>query len=183
MQREYIINYSFNRAVQLRFNGAALFRRNRQGAVSQAAGPFRGGEHDAAHTNEIRFLILTATRLPGQSPAADRVLDMIPAAARHEHWEIKLEQPFEDFHYGVVGHAQVRQRITRQSVQTEFQHEHVRSEGGRQWHCHGIKRRQKGFVVSLGRQGNVDIVTASGAFADFIFKTAPRVKRLAGFMQ
>ena len=65
MQREYIINYSFNRAVQLRFDGAALFGRNRQGAVTQAARPFGAGEHDAAHAYEIRFLFLTATRLPG----------------------------------------------------------------------------------------------------------------------
>ena len=75
--------------------------------------------------SEIRFLILAATRPPGQRPAAHGVLDVIPAAARDEHGTVQAQQPLENFHHDVVGHAQMRQRIAGQNVQAEFQHDHV----------------------------------------------------------
>ena len=77
----------------------------------------------------------------------------------------------------------MRQRIARQNVHAEFQHEHVRRKRVRQRHGDGIKGRQERLVVSFGGQRDVDVEAAPGAFADFIFKTAPREKRLAALVQ
>ena len=53
----------------------------------------------------------------------------------------------------------------------------------RERHDHGIERLQERLVVGFGGQRDIDVVTQPGAFADFIFKTAPREKRLAALVQ
>ena len=173
MQREYIINYIFNRASQLRFDGSTLFRRNRQGAVAQAARPFRAGQHHAAHADgEIAPVVLAAKCPPRQRPAAHGVLHVITAAARDKDGAIQFQHPLDNFDDDVVRHPQMRQRVARQNVQAEFQHEHVGRKRVRERHGDGIKSRQERIVVSFRRQRDVDVEAVAGAFADFILKTA-----------
>ncbi len=170
--------------LQFRFDGLALLGGDGQDAVAQAAGPFGAGQHHAAHPEaEIAVAVLAATRPPGQRPAAHGVFDVVAAAAGHEQRLARAQQPFEHLHHRVVGQAQMRQRVARQRVQAQFQHDHVGPVKFQQRNHHAIERRQKRVVIGLGREGDVDVVSPARAFADFIFKAAPGEQRAAGLMQ